>query len=355
MGRRNQLGLTKIISWIPYLILLCISSALIGCSSSTDLTNEERPFAYTTFSFDQGVYPSDLDLFSQYKIIPGDILDVLFQIHSWKPTKDFKIGSGYTVSIKFLNVPKLDQTQTVLPDGTIVLPYIGKYKIFGKTLEQVTEELKRAYRKILRDPEIYVLVPEFQTRIKELRQDLHTAPRGLSKLVRVRPDGFATFPLLGDVMVAHRTIPELNAILNKRYDKMLPGLHVDLFLHKHSGSIVYVLGEVTKPGAYQIKKPLNVIQVLTLANSFTHEADLRRVVVFRKHERKIVAKMLNLENTLSLKKNVEFFYLRPDDLVYVPRRKLASMAQIMREVADTILFRGWSFGFSYDLNGSYND
>lgn len=340
----------KQIRLISYIFLSICYFVLGGCSSSQQRTGIETPLTRTTFSFDQGLYPSDLDLFSEYRIIPGDILDVLFQIHSWKPTKDFKIGSGYTVIIKFLRAPELDQKQTVLPDGTIVLPYIGKYKIFDKTIEQITEELKRAYSKILRNPEIYVLVPEFQTRIKELREDLHTAPRGLSKLVTVRPDGYATFPLVGEVMVAHRTIPELNKLLNKQYDKILPGLHVDLFLYKHAGSVIYVLGEVSRPGSYQIKKPMNVIQVLALAGSFTHEADLNKVVVFRKHERKIIARVLNLNNTLLLQKNADFFFLKPADLVFVPRKKLSTFAQIMREVADTLFFKGWSFGFSYDLS-----
>ena len=328
-------------------ILLILCLFLTACSAADKI---ETPLNHTTFSFDQGIYPSDLDLFSEYRMIPGDILDVLFQIHSWKPTKDFKIGLGYKVVVKFLTAPELDQEQSVLPDGSIVLPYIGKYVIFDKTIEQVTEELRQKYSKILRNPEIYVLVPEFQTRIKELREDLHTAPRGLSKLVTVRPDGYATFPLVGDVMVAHRTIPELNAILNEQYDEILPGLHVDLFLYKHAGSVIYVLGEVLKPGSYQIKKPLNVVQILSLAGSFTHEADLRRIVVFRKHERKIIARVLNLEDTLSLRDNAEFFFLRPDDLVYVPRRHLSSVAQIMQEIGNTIFFRGWSVGFSYDLN-----
>jgi len=332
--------------------LLVIAIWLLGCAAGSlpKASKKEIILGKTTFSFDQGTYPSDLDVFPEYHIIPGDVLDVLFQIHSWKPSKKFKIGSGYTVSIKFLDVPELDQTQTVLPDGTIVLPYVGKYKVFNKTIEQITQELKRMYSRILRKPEIYVIVPEFQTRIKALRQDLHTAPRGLSKLITVRPDGYVTFPLIGNVFVARRTIPELNKILNEKYDKILPGLHVDLFLHKHAGSVVYVLGEVTEPGAYQIKKPLNVIQVLTFARGFTHEADLSSVVVFRKHERKIVGRILNLNDTLSLKNNVEFFFVKPDDLIYVPRKRLSSLAQAMREVGNILFFRGWSFGFGYSLN-----
>lgn len=334
-----------------YAVILLITIATIGCHRGKPAypPGVEVPIERNTFSFDQGVYPSELDLFQEYRISPGDVLDVLFQIHSWSPAKDFKIDMGYTVNVKFLGTPELDQVQTVLPDGTIVLPYIGKILVTGKTIEALTEELKERYKSILRRPEIYVVVPEFQTRIKELKADLHTAPRGLSRLVTVRPDGYVTFPLIGDVFAAHRTIPELNKILNEKYDRVLAGLHVDLFLEKTSGSIVYVLGEVYKPGGYSIAKPISVLEAIALAGSFTDKACLDSIAIFRKHERKIVARVLDLTKVFSLSQDSEFFYLRPDDVIYVPKRSVSTLAQLIGEVSDIMLFKGWSWGFAYDF------
>jgi polysaccharide export outer membrane protein len=332
------------------LLIFIVPLLVVGCSTNKPKypPNVEVPLDRTTYSFDQGVYPSDLDLFSEYRLNPGDVLDVLFQIHSWEPTPDFKIGTGYTVSVKFIGAPELDQTQSVLPDGTIVLPYIGKVPVYEKTIEELTRELTQAYGKILRNPQIYLLVPEFQTRIKELKADLHTAPRGLSRLVTIRPDGYVTFPLIGDVFAAHRTIPELNAILNEKYDQFLPGLHVDLFLEKHSGAVVYLLGELQKPGAYNIIKPISLVEAVTLAGGYTDRAALDSVAVFRKHERKIVARVIDINNMLTVGPDAAFFYLRPDDVVYIPKRSISTFAQLMAEIADILFFKGWSIGFSYD-------
>ena len=332
---------------IYIMILLVAVSSFFGCSKNTQVpSDDEVHFKSTTFSFDQGTYPSDIDLFMEYRVKPGDVMDILFQIRTWKPKEKFEIDISHTVGVKFLDAPELNEEQLVLPNGCIVLPYLGEVKVIGKSIPELTAELKGRYNGILRDPELYVTVPEFHARIKELKHDLHTAPRGLSRLVTVRPDGYVTFPLIGNFFVAHRTIPEINEMMNKEYGEYLPGLHVDLFLHKHGGAVITLLGEVNEPGMYNIMRPITVIESLALAKGQTSDAKLESVIVFRRHERRIVARKLNLHNRFELNASDEFFYLRPDDVVYIPRRRIAELAEIMQEIADIALFRGWYFGYS---------
>ena len=334
---------------LSLLLLACmLIAAPIGCSNnrSNISVNREIPLARKTFSFDQGTYPTQLDLFPEYRLTPGDVLDVLFQITTWKKRKEFKIAISHTISVHFVNTPSLNQTERVLPDGTIVLPYLGNVPVIGKTIGELTAELKQRYKNILRDPEIFITVPEFRSRIKELKMDLHTAPRGLSRLVTIRPDGYVTFPLVGDIFAAHRTIPEIKKILNKRYNNYLPGLHVDLFLQKSSGAFVYLVGEVNKVGAYKIIKPISVLEAITLAGGYTHDAKLSSVIVFRRHERKVIARALDLKDVIHPNRQASFFYLRPDDIVFVPRTKISTLGQLMRQIADIALFNGWSLSTS---------
>lgn len=327
--------------------LLLVVVIVVGCAEKDTLSvGSELPLSRTTFSFDQGTYPSDVDLFKDYRVQPGDELDILFQIRTWKAQDTFEIEISHTLSVKFVDVPEWNEEQLILPNGCISLPHLGLVNVVGKTIPELTAELEEKYSKILLEPDIYITVPEFRSRIKELKRDLHTAPRGLSRLVTVRPDGHVTFPLLGDFFVGQKTIPEVNTLLNKEYEEYLPGLHVDLFLQESSGSVVYIMGEVAKPGTYRTDRPITAFEALTKAGGFTNEARLKNIIVFRKHERKIIATRLNLKNQLTLKKNAAFFFLRPDDLVYVPRRKLASWAQTMNEIADVLMFNGWSTGYS---------
>lgn len=299
----------------------------------------------TTFSEDIDSYPAPGNLFPDYRLTPGDVLDVFYQIRTWEKKETFKIAIDNTVSVKFIHAPELNEIQFVRPDGRITLPYIGDIEVFGMTPARLTTLLKKKYAAVLQDPDLYVTVPEFRSRITELKHDLHTAPRGMSRLVTVRPDGYCTFPLSGDIFVADRTLPDVNKELNRQYDAYFPGLQVDLFLEHHAGSMVYVLGEVHKPGAYKINRPIGLLQAITLAQGHTADAALDAVLAFRRHGRRLTARRLTISNTLKLEECSDFFLLKPDDIIYVTRTGLAQASQIMEHVRNIILFRGWDVSF----------
>ena len=82
----------------------------------------------------------------------------------------------------------------------------------------------------------------------------------------------------------------------------------------------------------------------------TNEAELENIIVFRKHEERRIARSINLENVSQVQRGSAFFYLRPDDIVYVPRTRIASLAQLMRQVSDITMFNGWSFGISDEVD-----
>jgi polysaccharide export outer membrane protein len=303
-----------------------------------------------TFTEESGREGS-FDFFSAYKIVPGDVLDVLYHVSTQVDMQDgFKLAADQQVSVKFVNLPELNETQIVRPDGKITLPYIGDITVSGMTVEELTKELKSRYSKTLKSPELYVTVPDFRANLREFKTDLHTAPRGLSRLVTVRPDGYVTFAMLGDVFAAGKTIPEINQLINTRYKQVMSGLSADLFLETHAGSRVYVMGEVTTPGSYTILKPTTVQEALTMAGSPLYSAKLNNVIVVRKRGDKMVATKVDAFRPLAMKKNSQFFYLQPDDIIYVPKRAITRWSDISKDLAGIVQFRGWGVTLGYDLN-----
>ncbi|MEI6562931.1 MAG: polysaccharide biosynthesis/export family protein [bacterium] len=291
------------------------------------------------------------DFFSAYKVVPGDVLDVLYHVSPQVDMQSgFKLAADQQVSVKFVNLPELNEIQIVRPDGRITLPYIGDVVVSGMTVEDLTKELKSRYSKTLKSPELYVTVPDFRANLREFKADLHTAPRGLSRLVTVRPDGFVTFAMLGDVFAAGRTIPEINAAINTLYKQVMSGLSADLFLETHAGSRVYVMGEVTTPGAYNILKPITVQEAITLAGSPLYSAKLSDVVVVRKRGDKMIATKVDAYRPLAMRKHSQFFYLQPDDIVYVPKRTITRLSDFSKDIAGIVLFRGWGVSLDYNLN-----
>ena len=339
----KNLGFKKQINCLFFIALLFF---LAGCESKSALPPDfEKPYQRTTYSFDQGTYPSDQDLFLVYRITPGDVLDVMFQINAQK-ADSFVIDLYHEIEVVFPDLPALSNIQKIMPTGNIVLPYVGEVYVLGKTLDEAQTLLKEKYKNILLDPQLVIRVTNIDARIEQIRVDLRTAPRGLSKLVNVRPDGYATFPLIGDFFVAYKSLDQVNSLIQEEYNSFLPGMKADLYLHEQAGSVIYMLGEVNKPGTYEIKKPVSLLQAITLAGSYTEDAKLESIVLFRKHEQKLIARSINLENLLSLKDSEAFFFLKPEDIVFVPKTRISSLAHLMTQISQIALFDGWSIGIS---------
>jgi len=287
-------------------------------------------------------------VFHTYTIAPGDVLDVVYHLQRTL-NREFPITLYHTVAVHFVDVPEMDQEQDVLPDGTISLPYLGSYRVVGKTVEQLRSELTKAYSKILRDPDLYVVIKNFNARVEQVRRDLHTSGRGLSKLISVRPDGYATFPLVGEHYVVGRTIRDVHKELVKAYNEYLPGLQVDLFMHEQSGTQVYVLGEVGKPGPIKVVRPLNVLEAIARVGGYTHEARTESVLVFRRKEDRLVAHRFNIKDMARYGAQAMNFYLQPDDVLLVPRHEISSAAQLMSEIANITFFRGLGLNLSHRI------
>ncbi len=350
----------KLISNLMSITLLGTLLALTACTTGGSLkVGEEIEVGRTTFTED---LEAGYRTFPDYRISPGDVLDVLYQVKSWEEQPDFKVAVDHVLTVRFIYHPELDQTQRVRPDGKISLAFLGAVHVVGRSVENLTQELKDKYGEHLKDTELYVVVEEFRGAIQELKSDLKTAPRGLSRLVTVRPDGKATFAMVGDLPVSGKTVPQVTEVLNERYKTILPGLSVDLFLEKHSGSKIYVFGEVNQPGAYQVLRPTSIFEAISLAGSVTHEARADSVYVFRQKNERVLATRIDLKAMMSPVKKGGWgkaqvseagyrlsgggiFYLHPDDILYVSRRRLNTAAEMMTEVADIFFFRGWGVSF----------
>ena len=327
------------------IVLLMLPALLLvpGCAENPSnlpeiAVGEEVVIEGKGFSFD----PPSFDIFNEYRVSPGDELDVLFEIRTWTVEEAYRVALDDKLAIKFLHTPELNEEQKIRPDGKVSLPYIGSYYVVGKTIEQIQRELVAKYSGILIDPEIYVTIPQYLTQLRELKRDLHTAPRGLSRLVTVRPDGFVTFPMVGDVFVAGKTMAEVQDFVDPQYNKLSRSLHVTIFLHEHAGSVVYVMGLVDNPGAYKIVKPITVLEALSLAGGTDINAQLDSVVVLRRMNKKIIGTRVDVASALSLREGGVQFFLAPDDMVYVPATGLSARANIMENFRRMMLFRGWS-------------
>ncbi len=68
----------------------------------------------------------------------------------------YKLGPGDLLSIKVFKLPDFSYSTTILADGNINLRRVGLIYISGLTIEQANNKIKEAYKKILKNPIIYL-------------------------------------------------------------------------------------------------------------------------------------------------------------------------------------------------------
>ncbi|MHC4203229.1 MAG: polysaccharide biosynthesis/export family protein [Planctomycetota bacterium] len=74
------------------------------------------------------------------------------------------LSAGDVVEISFYYTPELNVSQTIRPDGKIALQLIGEVSVQGKTPSELRAELLESYARILKQPDITVLIRSFYER-----------------------------------------------------------------------------------------------------------------------------------------------------------------------------------------------
>lgn len=121
----------------------------------------------------------------------------------------------------------------------------------------------------------YLLNPGDVVRISVWRED------DLNREVVIQPDGSLSFPLAGQVAAASRTPGEVEKDIRQRLIRYIPDAVVSVELIEARGNKVFVLGEVNRPGEYQLARPTTVVQAISLAGGFTPFARSSKIRVLR--------------------------------------------------------------------------
>jgi polysaccharide biosynthesis/export protein len=74
----------------------------------------------------------------------------------------YRLRPSDVVEISFTVAPEFNQTLTVQPDGYIMLKDAGMVAVQGLNLEQFTTAVQEAYRGYLHDPQVAVMLKDFE-------------------------------------------------------------------------------------------------------------------------------------------------------------------------------------------------
>ena len=104
----------------------------------------------------------------------------------------------------------------------------------------------------------------------------------LVKQVLVRPDGGMSFPLVGNIQAAGKSVAELQKTITERLTKYIPDPVVTVAMLKLDGNKVYVIGKVARPGEILANRYMDVVQALSMAGGMTPYAADNKITILPK-------------------------------------------------------------------------
>ena len=165
----------------------------------------------------------------------------------------------------------------------------------------------------------------------------------LTRTLKVGPDGRIALPLIGSVMAADRTLPQLQQVVSAAYATQLVRPVVEVTLRQAGPIRVWVDGEVRNPGVFEMIGDLDAYQAVIQAGGFAPTSRQDSVALIRRGPGG--SRMIRVVDLRP--RRGEIVPLRRGDIVFVPRSTLGELAAFFTQVRAAL-----PIGFSYSINGS---
>lgn len=233
----------------------------------------------------------------------------------------YRVGINDEINIDVAGYKEFSISAVVLPDGTISYPQIGSLYVNGMTLTDIRDLIVKKLS------EGYVKSPIVTVSLK----------RSASKVIYLYGELSGTVPYEKDMTV-------MKVVVSKGIDKesselvirrkgtndikvdvkgVIEGRSKDVFLRpddilivKKKG-LVYIQGEVKKPGPYTIKENMTVIDAITEAGGINNEGLYGEVILKRKKQDSSGYDDITVDVKGIMKGLKQNILLKPDDILIV--------------------------------------
>ena len=194
------------------------------------------------------------------------------------------------------------------------MPLLVAHRILaaGLALTLMVAPVASAQSSAVVDPATYRVGPEDVLEISVWREE------ALKKDVLVRPDGGISYPLIGDIQAAGKTIADLRTEITTRLEKFIPDAVVSVTVLKAASQRIYVLGKVTKPGEFPVGRSVDVLQALSMSGGLAPFADANGIRIMRREGDRQVVLPFEYTRVVRGEKLEQNVLLRPGDVVVVP-------------------------------------
>lgn len=140
----------------------------------------------------------------------------------------------------------------------------------------------------------------------------------LSRNLTISPDGTINYLLVGLIQAAGLTVEELQEDIQTRLKQHVRAPQVTVTLIEAKSYRIYVMGEVSRPGVFDVQGPVTVIQALAMAGGFTPFASRNKIAVVNSVGDPGSRVKFEYDDFVEAQTQAKDIILRPGDTVLVP-------------------------------------
>jgi polysaccharide export outer membrane protein len=240
------------------------------------------------------------------------------------------IAAGDMLDVNVFDTPELSARLRVDSNGDVALPVGGDLHVAGETAKQAGAAMEALLRnhEILNDPHVSVFISEYATQgasvLGEVKAPGVYPVLGVHGLLDFISVAGGVTPIAGkDVTITHKNDPAHPLVIRldnardlaaRTNAQILPG---DIIIVSRSG-VVYVLGDLLRPGAFLIEANdrLTAVQAVALAMGTNRTAALDHCRLIRKTAQGRVEMKLRLKRILAGKDSD--LAVEDGDILFVP-------------------------------------
>jgi polysaccharide export outer membrane protein len=252
-------------------------------------------------------------------------------IHLPAQNESLLIERGDLLHLLVYDTPEMEQHARVTDSGTIPFSFLGTVRVSGLTPAQAAEQIEHRLvaAGVMLHPEVSVRVEAYATQNASVMGQVQKPGSYEIDTGRKVVEVLAMAGGLTDVADRHVTIQRFGAAQQKvEYyysNSALTALSEDPMVYPGDtvivprAAVVYVLGDVSKPGGYPIStnnSTMTVLQAIALAGYANHTAALGKSRLVRATSNGVVE--IDLEVNAMEKGKKPDVALFADDVVYVP-------------------------------------
>jgi polysaccharide export outer membrane protein len=240
------------------------------------------------------------------------------------------IGPGDLIQINVMDTPEMEQQVRVTDDGNVPLAYVGSVHVAGQTPATAATIIQGALieKKVMRKPQVTVRMMELATQDVSVLGQVRTpgtysitTPQTILKILSLA-GGLTESADRHVVIKRNKSGEQLKYYVSNNAEQALSNVVMvypgDTVLIARA-PMVYVMGDVNRPGAYAITTNdahLSLLQVIAFAGSASKTAVQSKVRLIRTTDHGPVELPVNLD-AIQKGKQADLA-LQPNDILYVP-------------------------------------